>query len=154
MKITHLKTNRITNPLGFELKSISLSWVTSDTPSQKQKWARVQVTDTPDFSNILWDSGESPALSSIDCPLPIDTRPRTRYWCRVTVCGDAGDIASSEPAWFETGKQEEPWQGKWLTTGQDSTIHPLFRRSFTLEEEPQCARIYATGLGHYELSVN
>ena len=107
LKITHLKTNRITNPLGFELQSISLSWVTSDTPSQKQKWARVQVSDNPDFSNILWDSGEDSTISSVDCPLRIETLPRTRYWWRVTVCGDTGDIASSEPAWFETGKQEE-----------------------------------------------
>lgn len=154
LKITHLKTNRITNPLGFELQSISLSWVTSDTLSQKQKWARVQVSDNPDFSNILWDSGEDSTISSVDCPLRIETLPRTRYWWRVTVCGDTGDIASSEPAWFETGKQEELWQGKWITIGQDSHIHPLFRRSFTLKEEPQCARIYATGLGLYELSVN
>ena len=153
MKIIRLKLNRITNPLGFELKSLSASWVTEETSAKKQKWARVEVAADPAFQTLLWDSGQQEGLSSVDCPLPIATQPRTRYWWRVTVCADNGEIATSEPAWFETAKEDEPWQGKWITTGQDD-IHPLLRRTFTLEEEPVRARIYATGLGLYELSVN
>lgn len=137
MKITRLKINRIINPMGFELKSLSASWVTEETSAKKQKWARVEVAADPAFQTLLWDSGEQEGLSSVDCPLPITTQPRTRYWWRVTVCADNGETAVSEPAWFETAKGDEPWQGKWITTGQDD-IHPLLRRTFTLEEEPVC----------------
>ncbi len=137
MKITRLKINRIINPMGFELKSLSASWVTEETSAKKQKWARVEVAADPAFQSLLWDSGEQEGLSSVDCPLPITTQPRTRYWWRVTVCADNGDTAVSEPAWFETAKEDEPWRGKWITTGQDD-IHPLLRRSFHLEEEPVC----------------
>lgn len=154
MKITRLKTNRMTNPLGFEFQSLSVSWVTEETAAQKQKWARVEVAADPEFQTVLWDSGEQESLSSVDCPLPIETAPRTRYWWRVTVCADNGETAISEPSWFETAKQDEPWQGKWVTASESDTVHPLLRRSFTLEEEPVSARAYVTGLGLYELSVN
>lgn len=36
MKIKDLKTNHITNPLGFKLDTISLSWITEDTISKSQ----------------------------------------------------------------------------------------------------------------------
>ncbi len=154
MKITRMKTNRIPRPLGFELGVPSLSWVVEDTSAQKQKWARVQVSGSPAFEQILWDSGRDTQISSIDCPVPMELLPRTRYWWKVEVCNERGETAVSAPEWFETAKIGEPWAGKWITPSLEKSVHPLMRRSFVLEQEPVSARIYATGLGLYELSVN
>ncbi len=154
MKITGLKTNRIINPLGFELGVPSLSWKVEETAAKEQKWARIEVSQKPDFQQLLWDSGEDSKLSSVDVPLTLKLSPRTRYWWRVTVCADTGETATSEPAWFETSKMGEEWAGTWISPSLAKSVHPLMRRSFVLEEQPVSARIYATGLGLYELSVN
>ena len=157
MKLTRMKTNRITSPLGFELRSLSFSWTVEDTDAKNQIWARVQVSRDSAFQQILWDSGENAEISSVDCPVPLETlalQPRTRYWWRAMVQADSGELAVSEPAWFETSKMGEPWQAQWITPNLEKHVHPLLRRSFLLEEEPVRARAYATGLGLYELSVN
>ena len=54
MKLTRMKTNRITSPLGFELRSLSFSWTVEDTDAKNQVWARVQVSRDPAFQQILW----------------------------------------------------------------------------------------------------
>lgn len=154
MKIQQLKVNRIENPLGFELNSISLSWTVTDTSARKQKWAQVEVAADREFRTVMWDSGRDPTLSSVDCTVPLKLLPRTRYWWRVTVCGDNGEQATSQSAWFETSKMGENWAGKWITPTMDSNIHPLMRRSFFLEKTPVEARAYAVGLGLYELYAN
>ena len=98
MKITRMKTNRITSPLGFELRSLSFSWTVEDTDAKNQVWARVQVSRDPAFQQILWDSGENAEISSVDCPAPLDAldlQPRTRYWWRAMVQADSGELAVS-----------------------------------------------------------
>ena len=40
MKIQRMKTNRIVNPLGFDLKTPHVSWTVTDTEAKKQLWAR------------------------------------------------------------------------------------------------------------------
>ena len=154
MKIQQLKVNRIENPLGFELNSISLSWTVTDTSARKQKWAQVEVAADREFRTVMWDSGRDSTVSSVDCTVPLKLLPRTRYWWRVTVCGDNGEQATSQSAWFETSKMGENWAGKWIAPTMDSSIHPLMRRSFFLEKTPVEARAYAVGLGLYELYVN
>ena len=154
MNINRLKVNRLTNPLGFEMNSLSFSWTVEETDAKKQQWARVEVAADESFQRLLWDSGEDAGLSSVDCPAALDLQPRTRYWWRVTVQGDNGEQATSAAAWFETSKMGEKWAGKWIAPSLESSVHPLLRRSFFLEGEPVRARVYAVGLGLYELYAN
>ena len=154
MNINRLKVNRLTNPLGFEMNSLSFSWTVEETDAKKQQWARVEVAADESFQRLLWDSGEDAGLSSVDCPVTLDLQPRTRYWWRVTVQGDNGEQATSAAAWFETSKMGEKWAGKWIAPSLESSVHPLLRRSFFLEGEPVRARVYAVGLGLYELYAN
>ena len=102
MKIQRMKTNRIVNPLGFDLKTPVVSWTVEETEAKKQLWARVEVAADADFSTILFDTGESRTASSLGVPVEIALSPRTRYFWRVTVCGDNGERATSDAAWFET----------------------------------------------------
>ena len=154
MNLNRLKVNRLTNPLGFEMNSLSFSWTVEETDAKKQQWARVEVAADESFQRLLWDSGEDAGLSSVDCPVTLDLQPRTRYWWRVTVQGDNGEQATSAAAWFETSKMGEKWAGKWIAPSLESSVHPLLRRSFFLEGEPVRARVYAVGLGLYELYAN
>ena len=153
MILRQLMTNRIVNPLGFDLGEPSLSWIVDETEAKGQRWARVEVAADPDFTNILMDTGEDANLSSLDVRVTCPLQPRTRYYWRATVCADNGDTATNS-AWFETAKMDEPWQGKWITPDMPKEVTPVMRKSFTLEEKPQNARAYMTGLGLYELYIN
>ena len=90
MKIQRMKTNRIVNPLGFDLKTPHVSWTVTDTEAKKQLWARVEVSKTEDFADVIFDTGACKTASSLGVPVEIALEPRTRYFWRVTVMGDNG----------------------------------------------------------------
>lgn len=154
MRIVRLRTNNIDNPLGFELGKIRLSWIAEDTKSKAQASAQVQISLDQAFENIIYDSEKREDIDSL-CFIP-DTRlePRTRYYWRVTVWGDSGDVATSESAFFETAKMDEKWIGKWITPSFDKEIHPIIRKKFSLPKQILSARVYMCGLGLYEFEVN
>ena len=90
---------------------------------------------------------EGKELNSAAEKLEFQQNAHTRYYVRVTVTDDKGETAVSEPAYFETGKMEEPWVGKWITTEKEDTFHPLFVKSFEAKKGLASARLYICGLG-------
>lgn len=156
MNITHLKTNHITNPLGYAIKKPSFSWQVEDTRDTVQTAAQVVVSLDEDFRRPLFDSGKV-AGQEIDslayCP-PLSLQPYTRYFWRVKVWGET-ESATSEPAWFETAKIDERWQAQWITPDvEDKNLHPILYRHFDLPSQPISARAYICGLGLYHLEMN
>ena len=154
MKITRMKTNRIQNPLGFDLQIPSVSWTVRETEAKKQVTARVEVSERPDFTALAFDTGWSETLSSLGVKLTFPLKPRTRYFWRVSVKNERGETAVSDSAWFETGKMDEPLLGIPISPKLADNVAPYFRKSFTLPGRVLRARAYFTGLGIYELYVN
>ncbi|MEH7418035.1 family 78 glycoside hydrolase catalytic domain [Neobacillus drentensis] len=156
MIIRNLKTNHVVNPLGFEFDRLSLSWVTESGESLSiyQSAARVEIAAESGFETILFDSGKSQEIDSLAYHPDIRLKPRTRYYWRVTVWGDAGDKLTSESAWFETAKMDEAWEGKWISPELDKEIHPLICKKFTLPENYLSARAYLCGVGLYDVEIN
>lgn len=154
MKIQRMKTNRIVNPLGFDLKTPTVSWTVIDTEAKKQVWARVEVSKCPEFCELVYDTGESCTASSLGVPVEITLEPRTRYYWRVTVCGDNGETATSETAWFETAKLDESFGGERIAPDLLMDVAPYMRKTFEIDGEIKSARAYFTGLGIYELYIN
>ncbi|GKX65769.1 alpha-L-rhamnosidase [Inconstantimicrobium mannanitabidum] len=154
MKIVNLKTNHITNPLGFDLGKPSLSFITCETTASKQVAAQIEVALDKNFSEVVFNSGRSEEIDSLAFELPIKLETRTRYYWRVTVWGDNGDTATSEVAWFETAKIDEAWDGKWITPDWDNKIHPIISKEFNIEKVIKSARVYTSGLGLYEMNIN
>lgn len=150
MKIANLKTNRITNPLGFELGAPSLSWTVTETECTRQASARVEVILD---GAVVYDSGEREDISSVGFRPPIKLCPRSRYMWRVAVTGESGERAVSEYAWFETAKLDEPWQAKWVAPDRDD-VFCVLRGTALLDGPAEQGRIYASGLGLYHLFVN
>lgn len=152
MKITRMKCNRMTNPLGFTFVQPRLSWVTEAQDIQTQTACQVTVAADEGFDNILYDSGRNEQIDSISFQLPITLKPRTRYYWKVKVW--AGDSETEScAAWFETSKMDEPWIGQWITP-EDPESHPLLRKGFSLNEDIASARVYVSGLGLYEIELN
>ncbi|MBQ2668275.1 MAG: family 78 glycoside hydrolase catalytic domain [Clostridia bacterium] len=154
MKITRMKTNRVVNPLGFDLKTPTVSWTVTDTDAKKQVWARVEVSKCPEFCELIFDTGEDEKASSLGVPVKIELEPRTRYYWRVTVCADTGETVTSENAWFETAKMDEPFAGIRIAPQLPLETAPYMRKAFHIDGEVLSARAYFTGLGIYELYIN
>lgn len=153
MRITDLRTMHLDSPLGYAISKPTFSWIVTDTNSKRQLSAQIKVAADQAMQHIIYDSGEGDHSSlghTVDMPL----QPRTRYWWQVTVKGDCGDVGTSEPAWFETGKMDEPWQGDWIAAPAAMHIHPVFGRRFSITKSLSTARLYICGLGMYEARMN
>ncbi len=156
MKITHLKTNHITNPLGFALEKPALSWIVEDTCDKVQAAAQVRISLDGNFKQVIFDSGkvDGPGLDSLAfCP-PLRLQPRTRYFWKVRVWGES-ESAESEAAWFETAKMDEGWRAEWITPAcEDNRLHPILFQQFDLPGRAVAARAYLCGLGLYHFELN
>ena len=150
MKIFNCKTNHITEPLGFAMDCVTVSWMAESSISQRQTKARVLVASDKDMTRIVYDRTEAD-LCSTGVKLPLTLEPRTAYYWTVQVWGDGGDTAISSVNYFETGKREEPLSGQWITPPW--TESPYIRKSFQTANV-QKARLYIIGLGLYRLEVN
>ena len=151
MKIVSAKINGITNPLGYDFAQLVASWKVTDTQAAVQDSARLEVALDEAFSDVL-KSVEGNIDSTGTLIEGLRLKPRTRYYWRVSVVGDNKETAVSGPAWFETGKVDEVWTGKWITSGFDE--HPVFEKEITIDEEVTSARAYICGLGLFEAYID
>ncbi len=153
MKITGVKINGIKNPRGFCFDYLNCSWEVTETESKRPSGAAIEVSASPDFSEILYRK-EGAGLRWQGEKLELELQPRHIYYVRVSVTGDKGDSAVSEPAVFETGKMSEPWQGKWIAARAEDDFHIVLKKEIRLEKPVKRARFYGTGVGMFELYLN
>lgn len=133
------------------MKQPVFSWVAEDTADKRQAAAEIVVRTG---GKTVYDSGRREDISSLGFEAPLELASRTRYDWTVTLWGDGGDWASAS-SWFETAKQEEPWQAQWIAANfQDKEVQPLLVKDFSLSGEVESARAYVCGLGIYELEIN
>lgn len=152
MKVYDLKINGLREPMGFLMEHISVSWKVADAKDTRQKWAKVEVAEDQEFKTGFHEfCGEE--LSSVSTILPLVLKPRCRYFFRVTVVGERGEVGISEVSFFETGKMQENWIGNWIGMEEDD-IHPFFFKNFALKGKILKARLYLTGVGLYEAFIN
>lgn len=153
MKITNLKVNRLTTPLGFDLGTASLSYVVSDTNATAQKYAQIRVSENENMKNLVYDSGQQETISSLGFPLPLSLKPSTRYYWTVAVTADNGEEAVSEISWFETAKEKD-WKGIFVTPNWQKQVQAVVYQTVFVHKPVKKARMYMLGLGLYELYIN
>lgn len=152
MKIEKLRTNHIENPIGFYIGEPSLSWIVTGAKGTKTSCSRVEISEYPDFSMCLIDTGRVKGLSSLDYHPELRLRPGTRYYWRVSVWDNEGDYAVSDTAFFETAAELNG--AEWICAPFSQKIHPLFRREFSINITMVKARLVISGLGLYEAWIN
>lgn len=104
---------------------------------------------------------EAPADGQIAIPYGgTALKPFTAYTASITAEDDAGETAQAELA-FETGRLDTPWAGQWISDPDysftEKKVSPLpmtFRKRVKTEKKIVSARVYATAMGIYELTVN
>ena len=152
--IDALKTNHLKNPLGHALgKCPRLSWVVDGDGDAQELLTRVQVSEDEGFKHIVHDSGLRAGLDGVCYPLNIPLKARKRYFWQVSA-ERQGEAAESPVAWFEASKLDEPWEASWISPDFPEDWHPVLFRAFRADKPVRSARVYACGLGLYELSLN
>ena len=176
-RAVQLRVEHRVDPLGIDAARPRFSWQMADArQGARQSAYRLLVATEPGRlvpgRTDVWDSGVVEADSSLDVTYagpPLAWR-RRYYW---TVClrDREGRAAPCAPgAWWETGMMGERWRAAWIAASDapldtaarigtdgpaaDSGTVPLLRRAFALRGAPVRARIYATALGSYRLTVN
>jgi alpha-L-rhamnosidase len=155
-----LTTNARINPLGIPADDISFAWAfTADARGTVQSAYRIRV-GTTESANDIWDSGRVASDRQIDLTLPANLHltPATQYYWQVKIWdGQGRESPWSAPSWFETGLlSAADWSGaEWITANSAvSTSTPLLRGQFALTKKIHSARVYASALGLYELTLN
>ena len=65
MKITGLKTNHLTNPLGYDMQTPRVSFRVEDTASKKPEAVQIVAALDERFEEVVYDSGKSADISLI-----------------------------------------------------------------------------------------
>ena len=166
-----LRCENIQNPLGIDVSTPRLSWQYSASANDEAQIAyEIIVHDNlreikKEKAN-MWASGKITSSNSIHIEYkgkPLESF--TRYYWRVKVYNKGGETFWSDAAWFETAMlKPEDWTGVWIDDGkpqpQQDIDHykeegmPLFRKDFTAKKAVSSARLYISGLGYYEASLN
>ncbi|WP_159884849.1 alpha-L-rhamnosidase [Paenibacillus puerhi] len=167
MRIGQLYVEAMKEPLGIDVARPAFRWSFAAPGAERcerQTAYRLIVASRPEDAALgigeLWDSGRRTSGSHAHVRYegsPLESR--TRYYWRVEIWDQAGVRIVSDTAWFEMGLLEEAdWQARWIgaaLTPEDAPAHlPLFREEFQLEQQVRSARVYVSGLGHYELRLN
>ncbi len=151
------------NPLGIDVTAPRFSWILRHTGrGQRQSAYRIRVAST--LSRLesgradLWDSGRIRSAQSVNVPYGGRAlRSGTAYHWNVCAWDRGGRRrAQGETASFEMGLlHARNWRTGWFgCSGATSGEGVLFRREFAFPGEVTRARVYISGLGYYELSIN
>ena len=149
------------DPLGIDVPEPRFSWVlASNRRGQVQSAYRILVASSEEGlgggTGDKWDSGvvasdESVNVAYAGAALSSGERCfwRVRVWD-----GHGAASAWSSAASFEMGLLDPgDWSGTWISAERELQA-PLLRKEFSLEQAVAKARLYLSGLGLYELSIN
>ncbi|HEX2924499.1 MAG TPA: family 78 glycoside hydrolase catalytic domain, partial [Chloroflexota bacterium] len=163
MKVTDLRCEYATNPIGLDVPAPQFSWrIESDKKMVLQGGYRILVSDSPEQlakdSGNVWDSG--PQHSSRSCGIVYqgkELESRKSYCWKVKVW-DSHEAASgwSEPASFEMGlTRQEDWKGDWVGMMPGWSGKPLyFKRTFHVGKPLRQARLYISAIGYGSIELN
>lgn len=160
----NLKCEFRSQPLGVDNPTPRLSWtLRSDGKDEVQASYRVLVASSKSILDRnrgdLWDSGTvaSDRQNNIDYVGRALESGQVVYW-KVAIAGTNAKPVWSKASTWEMGLND--WQARWIEDAkpgaepyQDDPA-PLFRKEFKVRDQVTRARLYITGLGYYEASIN
>jgi alpha-L-rhamnosidase len=160
------------DPLGIDSPQPRLSWaLTSDARAEVQSAYRILVARSTRLLNgdrgDLWDSGKVGSSESLAIAYAGQAlRSGLRCYWKVRVWDGKGRPSAWSPTavWETALLGDQQWKGCWINDGKPDPANeedfywddpaPLFRKEFVAPERIARARLYISGLGYYEASIN
>lgn len=133
----------LVNPVGIDKLQPELSWRMDEELEAQRDW-RVQVLQK---DKTVFDSGIVAGMER-KCILSESLKENTEYQWKLNWTLEDGEIGE-EQAVFSTGiSNPDYFKAQYITGGT------LFRKDFLLDEIPQKAVLYFTGLGYVQSYIN
>ena len=148
---TELLCEYRTNPIGIDEPLPRFSWkLESDKENVLQTAYEIKVDGMWKSGKV--ESGQSVHLVYDGAPL----QPYTRYRYAVRVWDNQGEVSDWTEGYFEMGLMDNKnWTASWIMAPEgDGDVLPVFQKKFILDGDITTARMYATALGNYEITLN
>lgn len=145
LRITECRVNHLVNPVGYKMDNPVFSWITEGGTA---KDSRIVVSTE---KGVARDTGFR-EMNPLGTEVELTLSPRTEYKWKVFVRGLDGEVSESESWFFETGKRQEVWKGKWIAAAREDVRLPIFQKEVLIDKTKRLkkARLYICGLGLYE----
>ena len=172
LRVIDLRTQYRVNPLGIGTAMPQLSWsLQSDARNCTQSAYRILVAESEKLLDeelgSLWDSGKVESNETLNIPyagIPLGSGQKCFWKVRIWD-GTGQDSNWSAPSFWETALlKPDDWKAGWISDGrptpeEDADFYrkdpaPLIRKDFVLDQKPEKARLYISGLGYYEARLN
>jgi len=166
LSVTNLRCEYKVDPMGIDVRKPRMSWeLTSEDKGVMQTSYEIRVGGSEaDLAKgkLIWSSGKQASDQSIQVEYagPALESRKVYYW-QVRVGDNHGHLSDwSKAARWEVGLLESSgWKAQWITPNlpeeeMKSNPSPLMRRTFAVKKKVERARVYATSMGLYELSLN
>ncbi|MBN2327008.1 MAG: alpha-L-rhamnosidase N-terminal domain-containing protein [Candidatus Omnitrophica bacterium] len=165
-----LRCEHLESPLGIDVTQPRLSWqlrTLTDERGQFQTAWRILVASSRTTLDCgvgdLWDSGKVDSDQSILIPYEGEAlRSCQPCWWKVMVWDAQGRPGPwSNPDFWEMALLKAgDWSAQWIASSAEESSPPrlepapMFRREFKIAKEIRQSRVYATGLGYFEMTIN
>jgi alpha-L-rhamnosidase len=167
-----LKCDSRKNPVGIDNVSPDFSWnfLTKERNQyQAAYWILVSSSEKNLGINLgdIWDSGKTEDSNNIHIPYKgLKLSSLTRYFWKVKIWNARGvETPWSHVAFFETAfLADKPWPAGWISNGRRAPEKeadfyqdipaPKFWKKIIIRKSVRSARLYISGLGYYEASLN
>ncbi|MDY3069401.1 MAG: family 78 glycoside hydrolase catalytic domain [Parabacteroides sp.] len=173
LRVVDLRCENMSTPLGIDGKNPMLSWkLESDKRGESQSAYEIVVgTDKESLLDkgrgLVWKSGKVKSSESLQIKYSgKKLLPFTRYYWSVRCYDSEGEVSDwSDVSYWETSMlSASDWKAQWITDGsvapeKEEDFYkpdpsPLFRKDFRIDGRVKRARLYISGLGYYEASLN
>lgn len=156
MELKSVRVEYRENPIGLDVKNPRFSWkLVSEKNDTLQTAYEIKVTN--ETGDCVWDTQKVESDSSILNEYKGTVlEAETVYQAEIKVWDNHGEEAT-ETVSFETGLMNPAeMKAEWITHAfsEEEKACPVFFKEFATEKKIKRARIYATALGLYEISLD
>lgn len=166
MRAVRLKTERMVNPLGIDVRHPDLSWICDG--GVRQSAYRIIAEELSgkkgaENRKVIWDSGKI-SSSAMQVRFPEELESRQRIGWKVELWDEKEQTEGwSEEAFFEMALLDRTeWKAQWIDPEEERLSEPYqpasyLKKTFSLDsgmEEIGRARLYITAHGLYEARLN
>jgi alpha-L-rhamnosidase len=164
LKVQHLRTENLNNPVGVDVLQPQFSWqLSSNEKNVMQSAYELRVGDFPAAlvkNEGIWKSGKVNSSESVHIPYNGSALASgKKYYWQVRVWDNNGKASAwSEIAFWQMGLlQPADWKAQWITPGYEEDkefASPLLRKEFSSSKKIKSATAYITAHGLYEAQLN